>query len=76
MSDSSAPSAPLIRSSRIVARHLPRSGAHADVTALVRKTLEDIRRSESALETQLCDLRHYLGLAGVTAPPPCPARLS
>jgi hypothetical protein len=76
MSDSSAPLSSSFRSCRIVARHLPRNAAHADVTALVRQTLEEIRRSETALETQLSDLRHYLGLAGLTAVSPCPARLS
>ena len=58
-------------SARLVARHLPQRTPHADVTALVRATLEELRRSETALETQLCDLRHYLGAAGLRTPSPC-----
>ncbi|MBX9739507.1 MAG: hypothetical protein K2X62_05530 [Beijerinckiaceae bacterium] len=77
MSDSSAFAVSASRSTRLVARHLTQGGACADVTALVRATLEDLRRSESALEVQLSDLRHYLGLAGVTsrAAPSSPACL-
>jgi hypothetical protein len=50
---------------RLVAEQLARARAHADITALVRESLEALRRSERALEQQLGDLRCYLGHEGV-----------
>jgi hypothetical protein len=50
---------------RLVAEHLSRARAHADIAALVRATLDELRRSERALEEQLGDLRCYLGHEGV-----------
>ncbi|MDB5642188.1 MAG: hypothetical protein JWN07_1505 [Hyphomicrobiales bacterium] len=50
---------------RLVAEHLSRARAHADIAAMVRESLEALRRSERALEEQLGDLRCYLGHEGV-----------
>lgn len=58
--------APTVGMSRFVTRNLARSSrSHADVSALVRASLEDLRRSELALELQLGDLRRYIGGAGI-----------
>ncbi|MDB5652102.1 MAG: hypothetical protein JWL62_3622 [Hyphomicrobiales bacterium] len=40
----------------------------ADVTALVRAALDELRESEIALERQLGELRVYLGHAGIGRP--------
>lgn len=52
---------------RAVAETLARARPHADVAALVRASLDELRRSECALEEQLGQLRHYLGAAGLGA---------
>ena len=60
MSDS-----PRLRPARLVAEQLARARAHADIAALVRASLDELRRSERALEEQLGDLRRHLGHEGV-----------
>jgi hypothetical protein len=50
---------------RHLAEQLSRARAHAEIAALVRESLESLRRSELALEAQLGDLRCYLGHEGV-----------
>ena len=50
---------------RLVSEQLTRAKAHADIAALVRESLDELRRSERALEEQLGDLRCYLGHEGV-----------
>ena len=54
-----------LRPARFVAEQLSRARAHAEIAALVRESLENLRRSERALEEQLGDLRCYLGHEGV-----------
>ena len=41
------------------------AGQHADIKALLRASLEDLHRSECALEAQLGALRHYLDHSGL-----------
>ena len=62
MSDSTRPKSP----ARFVSEHLARAKAHADIAALVRASLDELRRSERALEEQLGDLRCYLGHEGLS----------
>lgn len=61
MAESPRPTSP----ARLVAEQLSRAKAHAEIAALVRSALEELRRSERALEEQLGDLRGYLGHEGV-----------
>jgi hypothetical protein len=70
MADPLRPTTP----ARLVAEQLARQRAHTDIAALVRASLDDLRRSERALEQQLGDLRCYLGHAGVNAPADARAR--
>jgi hypothetical protein len=68
MSQPSRPHAARVTPARLVAEQLARARSHADIAALVRESLEALRRSERALEEQLGDLRCYLGHEGLTPP--------
>jgi hypothetical protein len=65
MSDSSRLSSARVTPARLVSEQLARAKCHADIAALVRESLEALRRSERALEEQLGDLRCYLGHEGL-----------
>lgn len=52
---------PCTTPARLVADQVARAKAHADIAALVRASLEELRQSERALEEQLGDLQYYLG---------------
>ena len=65
MSDSSRAGSARVTPARLVADQLARAKSHADIAALVRESLDALRRSERALEEQLGDLRCYLGHEGV-----------
>jgi hypothetical protein len=65
MSDSSRSNFARVTPARLVAEQLARAKSHSDIAALVRESLDALRRSERALEEQLGDLRCYLGHEGV-----------
>lgn len=66
MSDSPASLPVSLNSYRVQWRSKARGRADcADVTALVRAALDELRESEDALERQLGELRAYLGRAGI-----------
>jgi hypothetical protein len=66
MSDSLASLPVSLNSYRVQWRSKSRGRADcADVTALVRAALDELRESEDALERQLGELRAYLGHAGI-----------